>query len=280
VIRAPQAAVPAPSTPGSAPAAGPATPRGQDQPARPGLAGRPAVLRVTGLSVAFGGVQALRDVTLEVREGELVGLIGPNGAGKTTLVDAVSGFVRYAGRVELAGMDIGGLPPYERARRGLGRTWQSTELFDDLDVRENLTVASRSGSSPGALDLVGMDWAAAAMPAQLSMGQRKLVGVARALAAEPRLLCLDEPAAGLDTRESADLGARLRALADQGQAMLLIEHDMGLVLSVCDRVIVLEFGQVVADGPPDAVRRDPRVLAAYLGDGADMTLPLVEEQRE
>ena len=280
VIRAPQAAVPAPSTPGSAPAAGPATPRGQDQPARPGLAGRPAVLRVTGLSVAFGGVQALRDVTLEVREGELVGLIGPNGAGKTTLVDAVSGFVRYAGLVELAGTDIGGLPPYERARRGLGRTWQSTELFDDLDVRENLTVASRSGSSPGALDLVGMDWAAAAMPAQLSMGQRKLVGVARALAAEPRLLCLDEPAAGLDTRESADLGARLRELADQGQAMLLIEHDMGLVLSVCDRVIVLEFGQVVADGPPDAVRRDPRVLAAYLGDGADMTSPLVEEPTE
>jgi ABC-type branched-subunit amino acid transport system ATPase component len=280
VIRAPQAAATARGAPGSAPGAAPATARGADQPVRAGLAGRPAVLRVTGLSVAFGGVQALRDVTLEVREGELVGLIGPNGAGKTTLVDAVSGFVRYAGRVELAGADIGGLPPYERARRGLGRTWQSTELFDDLEVRENLTVAARGGSAAGALDLVGMDWAAAARPAQLSMGQRKLVGVARALAAGPRLLCLDEPAAGLDTRESADLGARLRELADQGQAMLLIEHDMGLVLSVCDRVIVLEFGQVVADGPPDAVRRDPRVLAAYLGDGAEMTIPLLEEQPE
>jgi ABC-type branched-subunit amino acid transport system ATPase component/ABC-type branched-subunit amino acid transport system permease subunit len=280
VIRAPQAAATARGAPGSAPGAAPATARGADQPVRAGLAGRPAVLRVTGLSVAFGGVQALRDVTLEVREGELVGLIGPNGAGKTTLVDAVSGFVRYAGRVELAGADIGGLPPYERARRGLGRTWQSTELFDDLEVRENLTVAARGGSAAGALDLVGMDWAAAARPAQLSMGQRKLVGVARALAAGPRLLCLDEPAAGLDTRESAELGARLRELADQGQAMLLIEHDMGLVLSVCDRVIVLEFGHVVADGPPDAVRRDPRVLAAYLGDGADMTLPLLEEQTE
>jgi len=280
VIRAPRSAAPARSTPGAAPGAAPATARGADQPARAALAGRPAVLRVTGLSVAFGGVQALRDVTLEVREGELVGLIGPNGAGKTTLVDAVSGFVRYAGLVELAGADIGGLPPYERARRGLGRTWQSTELFDDLEVRENLTVASTGGSAAGALGLVGMDWAAAAMPAQLSMGQRKLVGVARALAAEPRLLCLDEPAAGLDTRESAELGARLRELADQGQAMLLIEHDMGLVLSVCDRVIVLEFGQVVADGPPDAVRRDPRVLAAYLGDGADMTIPLLEEQTE
>src|SRR5690242_4091568 len=286
VIRAPRTAVPAGGTPEAAPGARPAPARSAGRPpradktARAGLAGRPAVLRVTGLSVAFGGVQALRGVTLEVREGELVGLIGPNGAGKTTLVDAVSGFVRYAGRVELAGTDIGGLPPYERARRGLGRTWQSTELFDDLDVRENLTVASRSGSSPGTLDLVGMEWAAEAMPAQLSMGQRKLVGVARALAAEPRLLCLDEPAAGLDTRESADLGARLRELADQGQAMLLIEHDMGMVLSVCDRVIVLEFGQVVADGPPDAVRRDPRVLAAYLGDGADMNIPLLEEHTE
>jgi len=272
VLRAPT--VPAAAGP-TAVAAGQA---GAPRTARADLAGRPAVFRVAGLSVTFGGVHALSDVSLEVREGELVGLIGPNGAGKTTLVDAASGFVASTGRVELGGADLGGLQPYERARRGLARTWQSTELFEDLDVRENLTVAAKDGAAKDAaprdeaaeqtLALVGMDWAGEAMPSQLSMGQRKLVGVARALAARPRLLCLDEPAAGLDTRESRELGACLRGLADRGQSMLLIEHDMGLVLGICDRVVVLEFGRVIADGPPEVVRADPRVIAAYLGESA------------
>jgi ABC-type branched-subunit amino acid transport system ATPase component/ABC-type branched-subunit amino acid transport system permease subunit len=249
--------------------------------ARRDFAGTKAVLRVTGLSVSFGGVRAVREVSLEVREGELVGLIGPNGAGKTTLVDAMTGFVPFTGKVELAGTDVSRLPAYLRARQGLARTWQSTELFDDLDVTENLTVATAhakavqaaaaSGTAARAaaadtLQLVGMDWAADAMPSGLSAGQRKLVGVARAVVARPHVLCLDEPAAGLDTAESAELGTTLRELADQGQSMLLIEHDMGLVMSVCDRVVVLEFGQVIADGPPEVVRADPRVVAAYLGD--------------
>jgi len=259
-----------------------AAPPPSRQPARP--AG-PPVLATEGLSVAFAGVHALRDVSFEIGEGELVGLIGPNGAGKTTFVDAVTGFVASSGRVTLDGRDLRGLPPHERAALGLARTWQSGELFDDLLVEENLAVAQdrspawriafRDRTDKQAIDaalaLFDLGWAAKASPADLSQGHRKLVGVARALAAKPRLLLLDEPAAGLDTTESQALGAHLRAVADRGQSTLLIDHDMGLVLSICDRVVVLEFGKLIADGKPEVVSRDPRVVAAYLG-GAEVEL--------
>jgi branched-chain amino acid transport system ATP-binding protein len=245
------------------------------------------VLAARQLSVRFGGVHALSSVDLAVAEGELVGLIGPNGAGKTTLVDAVTGFVGYAGQVELDGRNLAGLRAHARAALGLSRTWQSSELFDDLTVRENLAVASRrpslwetakelvTDSQPTdaeaideALELVELGWAADLMPSDLSQGQRKLAGIARAVAMRPRLLCLDEPAAGLDTGESEELGRRLRGLADSGLSTLLIDHDMGLVLGICHRIVVLEFGKVIAAGPPEAVRRDPKVVTAYLGSAA------------
>ena len=245
-----------------------------------------AVLRTGRLSVRFGGVHAVRDVDVEVAGGDLVGLIGPNGAGKTTFVDAITGYVRYTGTVELDGCDLRGMPPHQRARRGLARTWQSTELFDDLTVAENVAVAAerppflalaaelvgkRSAESEAAehaLALLDLGAISEAMPSELTQGQRKLVGVARAVAMQPRLLCLDEPAAGLDTHESEELGRRLRQIADNGTTTLLIDHDMGLVLTICDRITVLEFGQVIASGPPDEVRRDPRVVTAYLGGTA------------
>jgi branched-chain amino acid transport system permease protein len=240
---------------------------------RAAVAGADPVLRVRGLSVAFGGVHALTDVDLEVGEGELVGLIGPNGAGKTTFIDAVTGFVRHSGSVELKGHGVAGQAPYAIAALGCARTWQGTDLFDDLDVRENLTVAAGSAAEPEEIEAVltrmGLAPVAEAMPAELSEGQRKLVGLARAVVGRPGLLCLDEPAAGMDTRESQALGRRLRELADQGQSTLLIDHDMGLVLGICDRVVVLEFGRVIANGAPDVVRRDPAVMAAYLGSAAE-----------
>jgi len=255
-----------------------------------------AVLATTGLSVHFGGVRAVDAVDLRVEDGQLVGLIGPNGAGKTTLVDAITGFVRYTGRAELDGRDLAGMPPHTRAGRGLARTWQSTELFDDLTVRENLTVAAErpswlalaaelvgrpagdSAATDEALALLEIGSLADAMPSELTQGQRKLVGVARAIAMRPRLLCLDEPGAGLDTHESEELGRQLRQIANAGTATLLIDHDMGLVLTICDLIVVLEFGKVIAAGPPDVVRRDPLVVKAYLGGAAAEAGPAVAER--
>ncbi len=245
-----------------------------------------AVFDAQQVSVNFGGLRALTDVGLHVREGQLVGLIGPNGAGKTTFIDAASGFVTCRGEVFLDGKSLTGLAPHRRARLGLARTWQSIELFDDLTVGENLAVAadrpsvwstvkelvssplSRNAAVEDALHRLGLESTVDAMPSDLSQGQRKLVGVARALSAQPRVICLDEPAAGLDTTESNDLGLRLREVVDSGTSMLLVDHDMGLVLGISDYVVVLEFGRVIAHGKPDQVRRDERVIAAYLGSSA------------
>ena len=244
------------------------------------------VLRTEGLSVNYGGLRALIEATIEVHRGRLVGLIGPNGAGKTTFVDAVGGFTSSRGRVLLDGTDISRLAPHRRAKLGLARTWQTTELFDDLTVAENLAVACRlpavkqvvgsvfSGrfvEDPGvadALDLLELMPLRDAFPDSLSQGQRKLVGVARALASRPSVVCLDEPAAGLDSDESEALGQRLRRVAESGTATLLIDHDMDIVLTVSDYVYVLDFGRIIAAGAPEAVQKDPAVVEAYLGTHA------------
>jgi branched-chain amino acid transport system ATP-binding protein len=250
------------------------------------------LLDVTGLRVTYGGVVAVSDVDLSVAPGEVFGLIGPNGAGKTSLIDALTGYhPAAAGRVVFDGRDITRMRPHRRARMRLTRTFQSVELFDDLTVEENLLVASERAGVRHALrdvflpakaaDRRAVDWAigvcgledvAGRYPSQISHGRRKLVGVGRALAQEPKLVLLDEPAAGLDTDESVELGRRLRSLPDEhGVTVLLIDHDMGLVLGVCDRVLVLDFGQVIAAGTPHEIRENPRVLEAYLGKQAVAT---------
>jgi branched-chain amino acid transport system ATP-binding protein len=246
------------------------------------------VLEIGELTVTFGGVHAVHGVDLAVGARELVGLIGPNGAGKTTLIDAVTGFVTpAAGQVRFAGEDLAGRSPAERSQRGLVRTFQSLELFEDLTVADNLRVAADRPRWWGLLaDAVGrgrddvaedVAWALAAVgleadaqrrPDELSHGRRKLVAVARALAGRPRLVLLDEPAAGLDRAETEQLGEQLRTLPDHGVAVLLVDHDMDLVLGTCERVVVLDTGTVIAEGPPDAVRRDQAVVEAYLGVGA------------
>jgi branched-chain amino acid transport system ATP-binding protein len=229
------------------------------------------VFSARGVSVSFGGVRALAGVDLDIEEGQLIGLIGPNGAGKTTFIDAISGFVRYGGEVRLGDASLNGLPPHARARRGLARTWQTVELFDDLTVRENLTVAARGGTSVSVaeeLRLLDLTAVADAMPWELAQAERKRAGIGRALVARPRLLCLDEPGAGLDARQSRELGKLLPGIAGSGTAVLLVDHDMGLVLSTCDQVVVLDSGSVIARGTPAQVRADERVVAAYLGRSA------------
>jgi ABC-type branched-subunit amino acid transport system ATPase component len=250
-------------------------------------------LEVRDVSVSYAGVRALDGMSLAIDAGELVGLVGPNGAGKTTFIDAVTGMTPSSGVIELAGSTLHTLSAHLRVRRGMARTFQSLELFEDLTVTENLLASaeprkwwsllgdifaprvSHSAVDVVArcIDVVGLRAHADEKPSELSLGQRKLVTVARALAASPSVLLLDEPAAGLDSSESLALGHTLRAVAATGVAVLLVDHDMGLVLSSCDRIYVLNFGKVIASGVPSAIAADPLVIEAYLGaESADEVL--------
>jgi branched-chain amino acid transport system ATP-binding protein len=271
----------------------PRTPATPAAPA-PAVAGsRPDVLlSLSGVTVRYGGTVAADAVSLEVLAGQVVGLIGANGAGKTTVLDAISGFARYTGSVQLAGRSIDGLPAHRRARSGLARTWQATELFGDLTVTGNLVVAglrprpgalmldlfrpgrdARDGVADDLLGAAGLAGLAQRLPDQLTLGEQKLVSVARALAARPRVLLLDEPAAGLSGAQAEELGDELRGIAAGDLGILLVEHDVSLVMSVCDYVYVLDFGQLIAAGPPAEVRADPAVIGAYLGHAAGPATP-------
>ena len=231
------------------------------------------LLAVDRIGVRYGAVVAAEDVSFGVYRGEIVGLIGPNGAGKTTVIDAVTGFAPSTGTVTLDGRVISALRPHVRSRTGLGRSFQDVELYDDLSVAENVTVgASRSRSDmpverrvAQVLEMVGLDAMADAEVATLSQGRRQLVSVARVLAASPVVALLDEPAAGLDSTESQWLGERLRMARDSGTSILMVDHDMDLVLSICDRVVVLDLGRVIATGTPEQIRNNDAVIRAYLG---------------
>jgi len=218
-----------------------------------------------------------------------VGLIGPNGAGKTSGIDAISGFVQFTGTVALDGIDMSHRSPQGRARAGIVRSFQSLELFEDMTILENIqTAADRYGGkavskrlavsrtavlSPIASVAVrefGLEPCLHFLPAQVSYGQRRLVAIARAVAAEPSVLLLDEPVAGLDARESREFATVLRKLVnDWNLGVLLVAHDMDFVMDLCDRLVVLDFGKVISRGTPQAVRADRAAIAAYLGDTKD-----------
>lgn len=239
------------------------------------------VLEATDITVRFGGITALDGASLSVESGSVTGLIGPNGAGKTTMFDVLTGLTAVdAGTVTVAGRNVTRVAPHRRARLGVARTFQRLELFGALTVLENVECAA--GMALGArgraaaasriaaplVARVGLGPVAHVRAGLLPTGQARLVEVARALATNPQVLLLDEPASGQSDTEREQFSRLLRDLADDGLGILLVEHDMDLVMSVCQRIVVLNFGRVIADDTPAAVRTNPAVMAAYLGTGA------------
>jgi branched-chain amino acid transport system ATP-binding protein len=237
------------------------------------------LLRASSVSRSFAGVRALQDVSLEVRRHEVVGLIGPNGAGKSTLVNVLSGFDRPDdGAVELGGRDVTGWNASRRARAGLARTFQHSRAFPSLSVRENVEVSALGiGAGPreaarradALLELLGLEELAEVTASALSHGDERRLGVARALATEPRFVLMDEPAAGLPEAELPEFAAVVRSVRDEhGAGVLLVDHNVALVMDVCDRIQVLDQGRTLAEGPPGEIRANLDVAAAYLGESA------------
>ncbi|HEY0393752.1 MAG TPA: ABC transporter ATP-binding protein [Candidatus Elarobacter sp.] len=236
------------------------------------------MLKLEHAGVRYGGVDALRDVSLAIEPNRVLGLIGPNGAGKTTLVNATTGLAPLAsGTIALDGTRIDGMPPHRIARAGIARTYQNIRLFGALDVDANLAAGAYArhrrlseAEIAALLDRAGIpEIDLNARAGSLPYGDQRRLEIARALAAAPKVLMLDEPAAGMNPSETTRLVETIRAIAASGIAVLLIEHDMTLVRAACDAVVVLNFGQVIASGTPAAVARDPVVVEAYLGTGAE-----------
>jgi branched-chain amino acid transport system ATP-binding protein len=250
------------------------------------------MLRFEGITQVFGGLTALQEISFTARKGEITGVIGPNGAGKTTLFNIVSGiYTQTAGAVFLNDRNVSGYPPEQLARLGMVRTFQNIELFGQMTVVENVMVGlhtrSRSGIFACAFKLPGhlkeerrimeraMHWLefagikelAGAEAASLPFGKGRLLEIARAMALEPQIILMDEPAAGLNSRETVNLAALIRRIRDAGITVVLVEHDMELVMDVCDSILVLNLGCKLAEGTPRAIQENPAVIAAYLGEG-------------
>lgn len=250
------------------------------------------MLEVRGITQRFGGITALDDISFSMAQGEITGVIGPNGAGKTTLFNIITGiYTQTSGEILLDGTDISHLPAERLSSRGLVRTFQNIELFGSMTVLENVMVGLHTRSRSGIfscmvkapwhlreegrirtrarewLDFCGIADLADQVAGSLPFGKGRLLEIARAMAVEPRVMLMDEPAAGLNNRETFELAGLIRRIRDAGVTVALVEHDMELVMDICDRIVVLNLGSKLAEGTPREIQENPAVIAAYLGEG-------------